>query len=167
MSESFVFTPTNLKQIKEVLKRYPKDHQNSAVMPLLDLAQKQNGGWLSTEAIEAVAAYLNMPVIRVLEVATFYSMYHLKPVGQHVINICRTTPCWLKGSDSLTKACKNKLGINPGETSNNITVLEVECLGACRNAPVVQVNDEYVEDVTPEQMEEIVSSLGKPVEKKS
>lgn len=166
INEAFTFTSENLERVGAILKKYPKEHSQSAVMPLLDLAQAQNGGWLSMAAIEQVALMLNMPVIRVYEVASFYSMYHLKPVGVHVVNICRTTPCWLKGSDELRAMCKQTLGLNPGETKDGITLHEVECLGACRNAPVIQVNDTYIEDVTPQQMGQVLDELSKRAEKK-
>lgn len=159
MNKIFTFSIENQEKIPKILARYPSDHQHSAVMPLLDLAQDQNGGWLSQSAIEAVAAILNMPIIRVQEVATFYSMYRLQPVGKTIIQVCTTTPCWLRGSDALIKACKHKLDINPGETKADISLFEVECLGACINAPVVQINNEYIEDLDAVQFETILESI--------
>jgi NADH-quinone oxidoreductase E subunit len=130
-------------------------------MPLLFLAQRQNANWLPRAAMDAVADMLSMPRIKAYEVATFYSMYNLKPVGKHFIEICTTTPCWLVGSDGIVAACKNKLGISPGETTADglFTIVEVECLGACVNAPMIQMEDEYYEDLTPARMEAILDAL--------
>ncbi|QOL19847.1 NADH-quinone oxidoreductase subunit NuoE [Candidatus Bodocaedibacter vickermanii] len=165
MSSSFKFSTENHKKIKQILETYPKDHPQSAVMPLLDLAQAQNGGWLSRDAIETIAELLQMPVIRVQEVATFYTMYRLQPVGKTVIQVCTTTPCWLRGSDDVMNVCKTKLGIQPGETKNDISLFEVQCLGACVNAPIVQINDAYIEDVNPEAFSLMLDDViaGKPV----
>ncbi|MCP5322697.1 MAG: NAD(P)H-dependent oxidoreductase subunit E [Candidatus Paracaedibacteraceae bacterium] len=160
MNKPFTFSIKNQEKIPKILARYPSECQQSAVMPLLDLAQEQNGGWLSQSAIEAVAAILNMPIIRVQEVVTFYSMYRVQPVGKTIIQVCTTTPCWLRGSDVLIKACRHKLGISPGETKDDISLFEVECLGACINAPVVQINnDEYIEDLDVVQFETILESI--------
>src|SRR5690606_36067214 len=147
--------------IKEICKKYPVGKQQSAVMAALDLVQRQAGGWLPVPAMHAVAEQLDMPYIRVYEVASFYTMYNLEPVGKHLIQVCRTTPCWLRGSDSLTHACRKKLGIGLGETTadKEFTLVEVECLGACVNAPMVQINDDYYEDLTPQIMEEIIDDL--------
>jgi len=157
----FAFTADNLKRAKEIIGRYPEGRQASAVIALLDLAQRQNGNWLSGEAIEYVANMLEMAPIRVYEVATFYTMFNLKPVGRHFIQVCRTTPCWLRGSDDLTNSCLGKLGTKLGETSDDglFTVVEVECLGACANAPMVQINDLYYEDLTAERMAGIIDDL--------
>lgn len=165
MIGSFNFSTDNQKKIKQILEKYPKDRPQSAVMPLLDLAQAQNGGWLSQDAIEGIAGLLQMPVIRVQEVATFYTMYRLQPVGKTVIQVCTTTPCWLRGSDDVLNVCKTKLGIQPGETKNDISVFEVQCLGACVNAPIVQINDAYIEDVNPEVFNKMLDDIiaGKPV----
>ncbi len=163
----FAFTPETMEQAKQVIERYPEGRQASATIALLDLAQRQNGGWLPVEAIEYVANFLEIAPIRVHEVASFYSMYNLKPVGTHFIQVCRTTPCWLCGSDGITQACLDTLGIGLGETTEDglFTVVEVECLGACANAPMVQINDDYYEDLTPERMAEMIGDLkdGKPV----
>ncbi len=163
----FTFTPETMEQAKQVIARYPEGRQASATIALLDLAQRQNGGWLPVEAIEYVANFLEIAPIRVHEVASFYSMYNLKPVGTHFIQVCRTTPCWLCGSDGITQACLDTLGIGLGETTEDgqFTVVEVECLGACANAPMVQINDDYYEDLTPERMAEMIGDLkdGKPV----
>ncbi|MEE8534813.1 MAG: NADH-quinone oxidoreductase subunit NuoE [Kiloniellales bacterium] len=157
----FAFTPENLEKTEAVIARYPEGRQASAVLPLLDLAQRQNGNWLPKEAIEYVAGLLDMASIRVWEVATFYTMFNLKPVGRHFIQVCRTTPCWLRGADGITGACVKKLGIGLGETREDglFTLVEVECLGACANAPMVQINDDYYEDLTPERMAEIIDAL--------
>src|SRR5690606_1233032 len=135
--------------------------QASAVMPLLRRAQEQGGGWLTREAIEFVAEFLDMPYIRVLEVATFYTMYNLKPVGRHVIEVCTTTPCWLRGSDNVVRACRDKLGIGFGETTEDgeFTLLEVECAGACVNAPVVAYGGDYYEDLDYDSTVRLIDSL--------
>jgi NADH-quinone oxidoreductase subunit E len=165
MSHSFKFSTENQKKIKQILAMYPKDRSQSAVMPLLDLAQAQNWGWLSQGAIQVIGELLQMPVIRVQEVATFYTMYRLQPVGKTVIQVCTTTPCWLRGSDDVMKVCKTKLGLQPGEMNNDISLFEVQCLGACVNAPIVQINDAYIEDVTPEAFGRVLDDVmtGKPV----
>ncbi len=160
-SGGFSFTPETDSRAKAIVARYPEGRQASATIALLDLAQRQNGGWLSGEAIEYVADYLDIAPIRVHEVATFYSMFNLKPVGKYFIQVCRTTPCWLCGSDDLTKLCRDKLGIGKGETTEDglFTLVEVECLGACANAPMVQINDDYYEDLTAERLSEILDAL--------
>ena len=159
--EQFEFTPANLKTIADIIKKYPAGRQASAVLPVLDLAQRQAGGWLSSAAIEQVAQILQMPPIRVYEVASFYSMFNLKPVGRNHIPVCRTTPCWLRGAVRLTDLCKTKLGINKGQTTpdQQFTLSEVECLGACCNAPIVQINDDVYEDLTPDSLSKILDEL--------
>ena len=163
----FAFTAETMAEAEKVMARYPEGRQASATLALLDLAQRQNGGWLPGEAIEYVANLLGIAPIRVHEVASFYTMFNLKPVGTHFIQVCRTTPCWLCGSDDITKACLDGLGIGLGETTEDgaFTVVEVECLGACANAPMVQINDDYYEDLTPERMAEMIAELkaGKPL----
>ena len=163
----FAFTPDNMEKARAVMARYPEDRQASAILALLDLAQRQNGGWLPGAAIEYVANLLDLAPIRAHEVASFYSMFNLKPVGKHLIQVCRTTPCWLCGSDGITKACLDTLSIGLGETTadGQFTVVEVECLGACANAPMAQINDDYYEDLSPERMAEIIADLaaGRPV----
>ena len=148
-SGAFEFTAENKKIAEKHVAKYPKGRQQSAVMPLLDLAQRQCGGWLPKEALDYIANYLGMPLIRVYEVASFYSMYNLKPVGKHFLQVCTTTPCMLRGSDDVVAACKKKLGIGAGETTadGKFTMIEVECLGACVNAPILQVNDDFYEDM--------------------
>jgi len=160
---SFEFTPQNMALARAIIAKYPAGRQASAVLPLLDLAQRQSGGWLPRAAMDHVAEALEMAPIRVYEVATFYSMFNLKPVGQHLIQICRTTPCWLRGSDRLTETCKSKLGVGLKETTadGKFTVMEVECLGACANAPVVQINDYYYEDLDAAKMEELLTALAR------
>ena len=161
--DSFLFTKSNLEKLKKIISKYPKNRQQSAVIAALDIAQRQSGGWLPKVAMDEVAKQLNIPTIRVYEVATFYSMFNLKPVGKHFVQVCRTTPCWLRGSDDITKSCQKKLGINLGETTKDgkFTLVEVECLGACANAPMVQINDNYYEDLTPENMEILLDKLSK------
>lgn len=157
----FRFTPENLKKIESIIKKYPEGRQASAVIATLDIAQRQNDNWLSVDAMNAVAEILSMPYIRVYEVATFYTMFNLKPVGKHFIQICRTTPCWLRGSDKLKSLCKDKLGIGKGETSSDglFTLTEVECLGACVNAPMVQINDDFYEDLSTENFSTLLDDL--------
>lgn len=158
---TFVFTKENLSKIEKILKKYPQERQASAVLPLLDLAQRQNEGWLSPQAIEAVAEFLSMPAIRVYEVASFYSMFNLKPVGKYHIQVCGTTPCMLCGAEEILKTCQNELGMTTGETTADsmFTLSEVECLGACVNAPVIQINDDFYEDLSPESTKDILKAL--------
>lgn len=147
--ESFKFTIENEKAIKRIVAKYPKGRQASAVMPLLDLAQRQHYNWIPMKAIELIAKKLDMAEIRVLEVATFYTMFNLKPVGKYFLQACTTTPCWLRGSDEMMRCIKDRYGITSGESSDcgRFSLLEVECLGACVNAPVLQVNDDFYEDL--------------------
>ncbi len=157
----FAFTAENQARAKAVIARYPEGRQASAVIALLDLAQRQNGGWLSREVIDYVANTLEMAPIRVHEVASFYTMFNLAPVGRHLVQVCRTTPCWLRGAAELTRTCRDKLGVGLGENSEDglFTVVEVECLGACANAPVVQIGDDNNEDLTPARLAEILDDL--------
>ena len=159
--EIFNWSDDNFKRVSKIIKKYPDSKQQSAVVPLLDLAQRQNSGWLSKTAIEKVAETLSMSYIRALEVATFYSMFNLEPIGENFVQICRTTPCWLRGSDKLVKAAREVSNINLGETSNDkkFTIVEVECLGACCNAPVVQINDYYYEDLDEDSFKKILTDL--------
>ena len=147
--DSFAFTKENEAEIKRIVAKYPKGRQASAVMPLLDLAQRQHDNWIPMKAIELIAQKLDMAEIRVLEVATFYTMFNLKPVGKYFLQACTTTPCWLRGSDNMMRCIKDRYGISSGETSEcgRFTLLEVECLGACVNAPILQVNDDFYEDL--------------------
>ena len=159
--EIFNWSEDSFKRVSEIIKKYPDSRQQSAVIPLLDLAQRQNLGWLSKTAIEKVAETLSMSYIRVLEVATFYSMFNLEPVGENFVQICRTTPCWLRGSDKLVEIAKEVSNTKLGETSDDkkFTIVEVECLGACCNAPMVQINDDYYEDLDEKSTVEILVSL--------
>lgn len=148
--------------VAEIMSRYPSGCQQSAVMPLLDLAQRLHDNWIPRVAMDEIARILDMPPIRVYEVATFYSMYNLAPVGRHHVQVCTTTPCWLRGSSDILKACQAATGCHhDGETSADglFTVREVECLGACVNAPMVQINDDYYEDLTPARMVDILDAL--------
>ncbi|MCW5752338.1 MAG: NADH-quinone oxidoreductase subunit NuoE [Alphaproteobacteria bacterium] len=160
-SGTFAFTAENEATARAIVARYPEGRQQSAVMPLLDLAQRQNGGWLPEPAIRHVADFLGMPHIRAMEVASFYTMYNLRPVGRHLVQVCTTTPCWLRGSSEIMSACEKHLGIHAGETSADglFTLLEVECLGACVNAPMMQVGDDYFEDLTPESTVKVLEAL--------
>jgi len=158
---TFSWTVDNEKLAQHHIAKYPEGRQQSAVMPLLDIAQRQNGGHLTIEIMEYIAAYLDMAPIKVQEVATFYTMYNHKPIGKHHVQVCGTTPCWLRGSDDIMKACKSKLGIEKGETTadGQFTLSEVECAGACVNAPAVAINDDYYEDLTPESMTKLLDNL--------
>jgi NADH-quinone oxidoreductase subunit E len=160
-ADTFVFTRENLAKAKDILKKYPDANKRSAIMPLLFLAQEQNDNWISRTAMEYIAEFLEVPAMYVYEVAHFYTMYNKKPVGKNLIQVCRTTPCWLRGSDQITDVCKRKLGLDVGGTTvdGKFTLVEVECLGACVNAPVVQINNDYYEDLTPASMEKILSAL--------
>ena len=162
----FAFTGENAAQAKKVIARYPEGRQQSAVMALLDLAQRQVGaetntqGWLPVPVIEYVASQLGMPYMRAYEVATFYTMYNLAPVGRYHVQVCGTTPCMLRGSDDVFAACKAK-GLAKGATTADglFTLTEVECLGACANAPMVQINDDNFEDLTFDSMASILDDL--------
>jgi NADH-quinone oxidoreductase E subunit len=158
--ESFAFTPDMKARAERIVAKYPPGRQQSAVIPLLDLAQRQEG-WVSKPAIEAVAAMLGMASIRVLEVATFYTMFNLAPVGKHHIQVCTSLSCWLRGSDDVLRACKDRLGVGVGGTTADgaFTLSEVECAGACVNAPVAAVNDDYYEDVDGAGMWKIIEAL--------
>jgi NADH-quinone oxidoreductase E subunit len=160
-SANFAFTPENTERAQKIIAKYPAGRQASAVIPLLDIAQRQNDNWLSQEAMEYIADMLKMPRIRVYEVASFYTMFNLKPVGRNFIQVCTTTPCWLRGSADIVGSCKKKLGIGLGETTTDgaFALVEVECLGACVNAPMVQINDDFYEDLTPELMEKLIDTL--------
>ena len=160
-SNTFEWSEENFSKVKTIIDKYPSGKQQSAVIPVLDLAQRQNKGWLTKNIIEKVAETLSMSFIRVMEVASFYSMFNLEPVGKNFIQICRTTPCWLRGSDKLLEVAKNVTGCNLGETSkdNKFTLVEVECLGACCNAPMIQINDDYYEDLTEENFKHLLLKL--------
>ena len=162
-NKQFAFTAENRKAVKRHLAKYPKERKQSAVLAVLDIAQCQCGGWLPQSAIETVAETLDMPRIRTLEVATFYSMFNLESVGQHVVQVCTTTPCWLRGSAEITEACENHLKIKLGQTTEDgkFTLREVECLGACVNAPMMQIGNDYFEDLTPDSAVSILEAFSR------
>jgi NADH-quinone oxidoreductase E subunit len=161
---SFSFTPENLAKAKAYIAKYPPGRQASAVLSLLYLAQEQHDNWVPRAAMDQVAELLSMPPIRVYEVASFYTMFNLEPVGRHFLQICTTTPCWLRGSDAVVAACKKKLGIGIGDTTGDgkFTLFEVECLGACVNAPVIQVNNgDFYEDLDGPATEKLIDALAR------
>ena len=160
-AEAFTFSAGNLAQAEAIIGKYPPGREASAVLPLLMLAQRQNGGWLSQPALDYVADFLHMPPIRVYEVATFYTMFRLKPVGRHHVEVCTNISCWLRGSDDILAACRDRLGIGVGETTPDgvFSVAEAECLGACVNAPMLQIGPDYYEDLTPESTRAILDEL--------
>ncbi len=164
-SSIFEWSDSNFIKIKNILNKYPQCKKQSAILPILDIAQRQNNGWLSKQAIEKVAETLSISFIRVMEIATFYSMFNLEPIGKYFIQMCRTTPCWLRGSDNLMKIAKEITGCEVGETSkdNLFTLVEVECLGACCNAPMVQINDDYYEDLNDNNFKELLFNLKKGI----
>ncbi|CAF1187684.1 unnamed protein product [Didymodactylos carnosus] len=156
----FDFTPENYKRVEAIKAIYPEGHQAAAVIPLLDLAQRQHG-WLPLTAMHKVAEVLNMPKMRVYEVATFYTMFNRDPIGKYHIQVCTTTPCWLCNSDGILKCIERKLGIHVGQTTKDglFTLSEAECLGACVNAPMLSINDDYYEDLTEQDMEQILDEI--------
>jgi NADH-quinone oxidoreductase subunit E len=160
-STPFAFTAENAAKAKTIIAKYPEGKQASAVMPLLDLAQRQNEGWLSREAMDHVAEVLGMSRMRVYEVASFYEMYNRHPVGEHFVRVCVTTPCWLRGSDEVVHACEQELGIGAGETTpdGKFTLHEVQCLGACVNAPLAWIGDDYYEDLDAESTKKLLQAL--------
>ena len=159
--KDFTFNAVNLSKAKEILKIYPKNYKESSIMPLLSIAQYQNDGWLPKKAIEYVSKFLNVPEIKVLEIATFYSMYNLSPVGKNHIEVCTTSPCMLRGSDEILVKLKKLTGISTGEISKDcvFSLNKVECLGACVNAPVVKINENYYEDLNLQSVEELINKL--------
>ena len=157
---SFDFTPENRAWCDAQIAKYPQGRQASAVIPLLWKAQAQHDYWLPKPAIEKVAEILDMPYIRVLEIATFYSMFNLAPVGKHFIQLCGTTPCMLRGAEDIKKVCEEKIGPQRQvRADGKFSWLEVECLGACCNAPMVQINDDFFEDLTPQNFEKLLDDL--------
>lgn len=171
---SFSFKDENA--VNEIISRYPVGRQQSAMMPLLDLAQRQvgaegtkstppYGGWIPRAAMDEIARIIGVAPMKVYEVATFYSMYNLAPVGKYLIQVCTTTPCWLCGSSKIVESCEKSLGIHMGDSTSDgmFSTMEVECLGACANAPMVQINDDYYEDLTPDSMASIINSLKRDV----
>ena len=159
--EKFEFNQSSLEVAKTIIAKYPEGKQQSAVMPLLYIAQKQNSNWIPLAAMKYIGKFLEMPYIKVYEVATFYSMYNLAPVGKHFIQICTTTPCMLRGANKLVEACKEKISINESDLSKDkdCSWIEVECLGACVNAPMMQINDDYYEDLDKEKTLKILDKI--------
>ena len=159
--KKFSFDKENLIRAREILKMYPKNFKESSIMPLLSLAQNQNNGWLPKKAIEYVSDFLEIPEIKVLELATFYSMYNLSPVGKFHIEICTTSPCMLRGSDEILSNFEKKLGIQSGHISedNNFSLNRVECLGACVNGPVVKINENYYEDLNINSANDLLKNM--------
>ena len=159
--ETFEFNSLSMDEAKKIISKYPDGKQQSAVMALLYIAQKQNDNWIPLVAMKYIAKFLDMPYIKVYEVATFYTMYNLSPVGKHFIQVCTTTPCMLRGAYKLVEACKEKISENECELSNeqNCSWMEVECLGACVNAPLVQINDDFYEDLNYENTKNVLQSF--------
>ena len=159
--KDFKFSDENLSKAEEILKRYPAKNKKSAVMPFLYLAQKQNENWIPLAAMKYIANYLSMPYISVYEVATFYTMYNLTPVGKYFIQVCTTTPCLIRGAGKIVKLCKEKISKKENEISkkSDCSWMEVECLGACVSAPMIQINDNYYEDLDEKSTNEILESL--------
>ena len=159
--KSFEFNLENISSAKKIVSQYPNGKQQSAVMALLYIAQKQNDNWIPLAAMKYIAKFLEMPYIKVYEVATFYSMYNLTPVGKHYIQVCTTTPCMIRGAYKLIEACKEKISKNEKELSKNknCTWIEVECLGACVNAPMMQINEDYYEDLDKEKTLKILDDI--------
>ena len=159
--ENFEFSPSSLAAANNMISKYPKGKERSAVMALLYIAQKQNNNWIPLAAMKYIAKLLNMPYIKVYEVATFYSMYNLSPVGKYFIQVCTTTPCMIRGANKLVEACKEKISKNETELSNNkiCSWVEVECLGACVTAPMMQINDDYYEDLDKEKTLKILDKI--------
>jgi len=159
--DTFEFNSKNLEIANSTLSNYPKGKQKSAVMALLYLAQRQNNNWIPLAAMKYIGKFLNIPYIKVYEVATFYSMYNLSPVGKYFIQVCTTTPCMIRGAYKLVEICKEKISKKEKEISKNgdCSWTEVECLGACVNAPMIQINDDYYEDLTKESCEKIIDEI--------
>ena len=157
----FQFSEENLNKAKKIIKKYPEKKQASALMPLLYLVQKQNENWIPLVAMKYLAKMLAIPYIQVYEVATFYSMYNLSPVGKYFVQVCTTTPCMIRGAEKLVDVCKNKISQNQNELSTNKTCswMEVECLGACVNAPMMQINEDYFEDLNEEKTKKIIDMM--------
>ena len=168
---SFEFSDANLLIANNILKKYPDDRKKSAVMPFLYLAQRQNSNWIPLAAMKYIAKYLDIPYIKVYEVATFYTMYNLTPVGKYFVQVCTTSPCLIRGANKIVKICKEKISHEENTLSENklCSWLEVECLGACVNAPMMQINNDYYEDLDEKNTIEIINSLleDKPIKPKS
>ena len=159
--KEFCFDKQNMVIAKKILKIYPRNYKESSIMPLLSIAQNQNNGWLPKKAIEYVSSFLGIPEIKVLEIATFYSMYNLSPVGRFHIEVCTTSPCMLRGSDEILSFCEKKLAVQVGEISKDkmFSLNRVECLGACVNAPIVKVNQDYFEDLDLNSTDKLINNL--------
>ena len=159
--DSFEFSKDNLAEAEKEIKKYPKDKKSSSVLALLYLVQKQNNNWIPLSGIEYIAKLLNVPYIRVYEVVTFYSMFNLSPVGKYFVQVCTTTPCMIRGSKKIVDVCKKYIAQNQNELSENklCSWMEVECLGACVNAPMMQINQDYFEDLNESKTEEIIQKL--------
>jgi len=169
--ESFEFSKANIEIAENILKKYPESRKKSAVMPFLYLVQRQNKNWIPLVAMKYIAKYLEIPYIKVYEVATFYTMYNLAPVGKYFVQVCTTSPCLIRGADKIVKICKEKISKEENTISKNklCSWLEVECLGACVNAPIMQINNDYYEDLDEKSTTEIINSLleDKPIKPKS
>ena len=159
--ETFEFNEKSMEAANKIVSNYPDGRQQSAVMALLYIAQRQHDNWIPLKAMKYIAKFLDMPYIKVYEVATFYSMYNLSPVGKYFFQVCTTTPCMLRGAYDLVKVCKNKISEKENELSEDgkISWMEVECLGACVNAPMMQVNEDYYEDLNDKKLEEIIDTI--------
>jgi NADH-quinone oxidoreductase subunit E len=164
--KSFAFTPENQAWAQKQIKKYPEGRQASAIVPILWRAQEQNGGHVTEPMMRVIGEMLGLSPIRVLEIATFYTMFNLKPVGEHLLQVCTTTPCWLRGSDAVVAACKKHIHPHPETVSadGKLSWMEVECLGACVNAPVVQLRDDFYEDLDGPRTEQLINDLrtGRP-----
>ena len=160
-TETFAFDAENTALVNKHIAKYPDDRRASAVLPLLDIAQRQCGGWLPRAAIDCVAELLEMAPIRVYEVVSFYEMYYDTPRGKHELRVCTTTPCWLRGSSDIIEACEDELGCLVGQTSDDgiFSVSEFECLGACVNAPIIWIDDDYYEDVDPDSARKLIQAF--------
>ena len=159
--EIFEFSSSSLEEANKIVSKYPKGKQQSAVMALLYIAQKQNDNWIPLVAMKYIAKFLNMPYIKVYEVATFYTMYNLAPVGEYFFQVCTTTPCMIRGAYKLVDVCKKKISKNESVISKDgkFSWLEVECLGACVNSPMIQINEDYFEDLDPDKLEKIIDKI--------
>ena len=159
--KDFIFNDNSLEAVNKAISNYPKNRQQSAVMSLLYIAQKQNDNWIPLAAMKLIAKTLNMPYIKVYEVATFYTMYNLAPVGEYFFQVCTTTPCMIRGAYKLVEVCKKKISKNESEISKDgkFSWLEVECLGACVNSPMIQINEDYFEDLDPDKLEKIIDKI--------
>jgi NADH-quinone oxidoreductase E subunit len=159
--DTFEFSAANQKRIEEILKKYPPERKKSAVMPLLDLAQRQHDNWIPNAAIKKIGEILEVPQIKVYEVATFYTMYNLAPVGKYFVQVCTTSPCMLRGSGKIVNLCKKFISEKEGKLTEDkkTSWIEVECLGACVSAPMMQINDDFYEDLTEETATKIFEGI--------